>query len=63
MSFKEKVRDLLGRYGDKVDKAIDKAGDIADKRTKGKYSERIDSAQGQAKKMVDRMEQDKERGQ
>jgi uncharacterized protein YjbJ (UPF0337 family) len=61
MSIKDKVRGLIGRYGDKVDKAIDKAGDIADRRTKGKYSDKIDSAQDQAKKTVDRMEQERER--
>jgi uncharacterized protein YjbJ (UPF0337 family) len=61
MSIKDKVRNLIGRHGDKVDKAIDKAGDIADRKTKGKYSDRIDSAQSEAKKAVDRMGQEQER--
>lgn len=61
MSIKNKVRDLIGRYGEKVDKAIDKAGDLADRKTKGKYSDKIDSAQSQAKKAVDRMDQERER--
>jgi hypothetical protein len=61
MSIKDKVKDLIGRYGDRVDKTIDKAGDVADRKTKGKYSDKIDSAQSQAKKAVDRMEQERER--
>jgi hypothetical protein len=58
MSIKDKVRNLIGRYGDK---AIDKAGDVADRKTKGKYSEKIDSAQSRAKKAIDRIGEEQER--
>lgn len=58
MAIKNKVKNLICRYGDRFDKAIDKAGDIADKRTKGKYTEKIGKTRTQAKKVVERMGQD-----
>jgi hypothetical protein len=52
MSIVDKVKDFLGRHGDQVDKVIEKAGDIADEKTGGKYADKIDQAQGQAKRMA-----------
>lgn len=52
MSLIDKVKNFLNQHEAQVDKAIDKAGDIADQRTGGKYSEQIDKAQEQAKKMT-----------
>lgn len=62
MAIGDKVKALLRKHGDKVDKAIDKAGDMADKRTGGKYARHIDTAQEQAKKAVDRIEESGEGG-
>ncbi len=50
MSIVDKVKSFLGTHGDQVDKAIDKAGDLADKKTGGKYADKIDMAQEQARK-------------
>jgi N-acetylmuramoyl-L-alanine amidase CwlA len=52
MSVLDKVKDLLSKNKDKVDQAIDKAGDIADQKTQGKYSDKIDKVQEAAKKAV-----------
>ncbi len=50
MSLVDKVKGFLSQHAGQVDKAIDKAGDLADKRTGGKYADKIDKAQEQAKK-------------
>lgn len=54
MSLMDKVKNLLGQHGDKVDQAIEKAGDMADRKTGGKYSGQIDTAQEQARRFVER---------
>lgn len=50
MSFLDKVKGLLAKNADKVDTAIDKAGDLVDKKTQGKYAQHVDKAQEAAKK-------------
>ncbi len=52
MAFLDKVKNLLSKNADKVDTAIDKAGDIVDKKTQGKYAQQVDKVQGAAKKAV-----------
>ena len=52
MSFVEKVKEFLGKHGDQVDKVVEKAGDMADEKTGGKYADRVDMAQEQAKRMA-----------
>lgn len=49
-----KVKDLLAKNADKVDTAIDKAGDLVDKKTQGKYTSQVDKVQEAAKKAVDK---------
>jgi hypothetical protein len=50
----DKVKDLLARNADKVDTAINKAGDIVDQKTQGKYTSTVDKVQDAAKKAVDK---------
>ncbi|OBB15129.1 kanamycin biosynthetic protein [Mycobacteriaceae bacterium 1482268.1] len=54
MAFLDKVKNLVSKNADKVDMAIDKAGDIVDKKTQGKYVSHVDKAQEAAKKAVDK---------
>jgi MT0933-like antitoxin protein len=54
MGFLDKVKDLLSKNADTVDTAIDKAGDIVDSKTQGKYSDTVDKVQDAAKKAVDK---------
>lgn len=49
MGFMDKVKDLLVKNADKVDTAIDKAGDIVDQRTQGKYASTVDKVQDSSK--------------
>ena len=52
MGFLDKAKDLLGKNADKVDTAIDKAGEIVDKKTQGKYSSTVDKVADAAKTAV-----------
>ena len=48
------MKNLLSKNADKVDTAIDKAGDVVDKKTQGKYAQHVDKVQDAAKKAVTR---------
>lgn len=50
MGFLDKAKDLLSQNADKVETAIDKAGEFVDDKTQGKYSDTIHQVQEQAKK-------------
>ena len=50
MGFLDKLKDLASKNADKVDMAIDKAGDLVDKKTQGKYAGQVDKVQEAAKK-------------
>ncbi len=52
MGFLDKAKDLLAKNSDKVDTAIDKAGDFVDQKTQGKYASQVDQVQDAAKKAV-----------
>lgn len=54
---KEKVSDLAQQHGDKIGQGLDKAAHTVDQKTKGKYSDRIESGTGKAKDAIDRMSQ------
>jgi hypothetical protein len=54
MGILDKVKGLLSRNADKVDTAIDKAADIVDQKTQGKYTSTVDKVQDAAKKAVDK---------
>lgn len=53
MGFLDKAKDLLSQNADKVEMAIDKAGDFADEKTQGKYSDTIHKLQEEAKKAAE----------
>ena len=54
MGFLDKVKSLVSKNADKVETAIDKAGDIVDQKTQGKYASQVDKVQDAAKKAVDK---------
>ena len=54
MGFLDKVKGLVSKNADKVETAIDKAGDIVDQKTQGKYTSQVNKVQDAAKKAVDK---------
>ena len=56
MGFLDKAKHLLSQNADKVEQAIDKAGDIVDEKTQGKYSGAVDKAQEAAKNALNKEE-------
>ena len=53
MGFLDKLKDLASKNADKVDSAIEKVGDVVDKKTGDKYKGAVDKVQEAAKKAVD----------
>ncbi|MET9436692.1 antitoxin [Streptomyces sp. NPDC006551] len=52
---KHKVSDLAQQHGDKIDHGLEKAAKMVDEKTKGKYSDKIESGTGKAKEALDRI--------
>ena len=54
MGFLDKVKGVVSKNADKVETVIDKAGDIVDQKTQGKYTSQVNKVQDAAKKAVDK---------
>ncbi|MGW0615085.1 antitoxin [Streptomyces sp. NPDC002788] len=52
---KDRVSDLAQRHEGKIHRGLDKAAQVVDQRTKGKYSDRIRSGTSRAKDAMDRL--------
>ncbi|MFF5159241.1 antitoxin [Streptomyces sp. NPDC000348] len=52
---KDKVSDLAHQHEDRIQHGLDRAARTVDERTKGKYSDRIQTGTGKAKGAVDRL--------
>ncbi|MER7107535.1 antitoxin [Streptomyces sp. NPDC000229] len=52
---KDKVSDLAHQHESKIDHGLDKAARMVDQKTKGKYSDKIQSGTGKAKNAVGRI--------
>lgn len=57
--FAEKAKDLGSEHEDKVTEGIDKAADMADEKSDGKYSDQIDTGAEKAKDFVEGLDDDK----
>jgi hypothetical protein len=51
--FKSKATDLVDSQGDKIADGLDKAGDLVDEKTGGKYGDKIDQGVDIAKDRLD----------
>ncbi|CAL9506098.1 hypothetical protein SUDANB120_03545 [Streptomyces sp. enrichment culture] len=49
MSVLDKLKQMLKGHESQADQAIDKGGDMVDKRTQGKYARHVDTAQDRLK--------------
>ena len=52
---KEKVSGLAQQHEGKIDHGLDKAAKMVDRKTKGKYSDKIESGTGKAKDALGRI--------
>jgi hypothetical protein len=57
MGILDRLKGLLKGKGKQVESAIDKAADVADDKTGGKYSDQIDTAADKAKDVVDKLDE------
>jgi len=48
MGFLDDAKKFIDEHDDQVDQAIEKAGDLIDDKTDGKYADKIDKAQDMA---------------
>ncbi|TGD87443.1 antitoxin [Mycolicibacterium sp. CH28] len=55
----DKTKEVLSENAEKVEQAIDKAGDIIDEKTQGKFSGAVDKVQDAAKNIVEKNRTDK----
>ncbi len=53
MGLFDKAKELAGQHADKVGDAIDKAAEVVDEKTGGKYADQIDKGAEAAKGFVD----------
>ncbi|WP_380283025.1 antitoxin [Kitasatospora purpeofusca] len=56
MSMLDKLKSMLKGHEDQAEKGVDKAGDMVDERTQGKYSGQVDTGQ---EKLKDQLRDDR----
>jgi MT0933-like antitoxin protein len=60
MGFLDRLKGMVTKtvddQGDKIDSGLDKAADVADDKTGGKYSEKIDAGVDQTKNALDSLD-------
>ncbi|MFJ6016047.1 antitoxin [Streptomyces sp. NPDC092952] len=59
---KEKVGELAQQHGGRIDQGLEKAARTVDEKTKGKYSDKIESGAQKAKDAVERLAHKNEGG-
>lgn len=52
MGLLDKIKGLAGQHADKAEGAIDKAADVVDEKTGGKYADKIDKGAEAAKDFI-----------
>ena len=55
--LKDKAVEMVQGNSDKVDEAVEKAGDLIDEKTGGQFSDKVDMAQEKAKEVADDLDQ------
>lgn len=52
---KAKATEAVNKHGDKINQGLDKAGNLADKRTQGRHSDKIANAKTKAAEAMDKL--------
>ncbi len=55
--FKKKTVDVAEEHGDNIEAGIDKAAEVADDKTDGKYTDKIESGSEKAKDLVEGLDE------
>ena len=58
MGFLDKIKSLLSKNAKKIDKAVDKGGDMVDKKTDGKHHDKIEKAEDAASQALGKLGDD-----
>jgi hypothetical protein len=58
MGIFDKAKDAMSGQSEQVDAGVEKAGDMVDEKTEGKYAERVDQGQEMAKDKLSEMTAD-----
>jgi uncharacterized protein YjbJ (UPF0337 family) len=53
---KDKLSDAVDEHGDKIEAGIEKAVDVVDDKTGGKYEDKVDAAQDKASDALDSLD-------
>jgi hypothetical protein len=61
MGFLDKAKDALQGKSDQAAKALGKAGDVIDDKTKGKYTDKIDQAVDKASDALDKIDKENDK--
>lgn len=59
MGVMDSIKGLFKGHKSEVDSGIDKAGDMVDDKTQGKYADKVDMAQEKAKDVADGLDGEK----
>ncbi|WP_217545821.1 antitoxin [Streptomyces sp. GbtcB6] len=51
----DKAKDIAEDHGDAIGTGLEKAGDLVDERTDGKYTEQVDTGVSKAQQLVQRL--------
>ena len=54
--LKKQATKAVDQHGEKVADGIDKAAGVVDKKTKGKYTDKIETGRGKAKDALDKLD-------
>lgn len=54
MGLLDKIKGMLSGNADKVKDGVDKAGDMIDEKTGGKYADKVDMAQDKVEEIIDK---------
>ena len=54
--LKEKASGLVDQHGDNIDQGLDKAGEIVDQKTGGKYTDKIATGKTKAREQLDNLD-------
>ncbi|MGH2869938.1 MAG: antitoxin [Solirubrobacteraceae bacterium] len=57
--FGDKAKEAAGEHRDQISQAVETAGAVADRRTRGKYTDKIAKATTKTEGMVDRLASEK----